>query len=201
MLLPLLAQMPPALLGPGPQLLGQILSATWRGWEVAGSGGCARDAAGQAYAECLAWAVCSSPRVRDAGRCALWTVCAQLWTAWCTVVPYTPRDRAVPPNIMANYFVCQTVGQSGVHGCPHTSRQLVARDGCSDCLIHDLQLNGEAHGAFCSELLGAAFDDMVIGAALSTTSASSSAAETVTGILKALSAKGTATCNSCLLYA
>ena len=61
----------------------------------------------------------------------------------------------------------------------------------SDCVCNGLQLNGEAHGAFCSELLSAAFDDMVISAALSTTSASSSAAETITGILKALSAKGT----------
>lgn len=41
----------------------QVLVAVWRGWEVAGSGGCARDAAAAAYAECLSWAICSGPKV------------------------------------------------------------------------------------------------------------------------------------------
>lgn len=41
----------------------QVLVAVWRGWEVAGTGGCARDAAAAAYAECLAWAVCNGPKV------------------------------------------------------------------------------------------------------------------------------------------
>ena len=78
-LLPLLAQMPAQLLGPAPQALAQILGATWRGWEVAGSGGCARDAAAQAFAECLAWAICSSPKVRGVWRtqrAPQWVRCA-----------------------------------------------------------------------------------------------------------------------------
>ena len=63
--------------------------------------------------------------------------------------------------------------------------------GFSDVGCGGVQLNAEAHGAFCGELLNTAFDDMVISAALSTTSASHSAVETITGLLKAVSAKGT----------